>query len=73
MPQQRRTVETIEVVDHKGTAHFLTLDAAAEGLPRGRYTTVCSEVILPGALVAQMARWCPLCAPVPTQRSRAGR
>ncbi len=53
---------TIEMVDHTGTAHFLTVDAAADGL----------AVILPGALVARMARWCPLC-PVPTQRSRGTR
>jgi hypothetical protein len=33
---------TIEMVDHTGTAHFLTVDAAADGLPQGRYTAVCS-------------------------------
>jgi hypothetical protein len=37
---------TIEMVDHTGAAHFLTVDAAADGLPRGRYTAVCSEEIL---------------------------
>jgi hypothetical protein len=62
--QQRR----IELVDHTGTAHFLTVDAAADGLSRGRYIAVCTEEILPGALVARMACWCPLCVPVPTQR-----
>jgi hypothetical protein len=46
---------TIEMVDHTGTAHFLTVDAAADGRPRGRYTAVCSERILPGALVAKVA------------------
>ena len=59
---------TIEMVDHTGTAHFLTVDAAADGRSRGRYTAVCSERILPGALVAKVARWCPLCVPIPTQR-----
>jgi hypothetical protein len=34
-------VRTIELVDHTGTAHLVTLDAAAEGLSRGRYTTIC--------------------------------
>jgi hypothetical protein len=64
-----RVVERrIEMVDHTGTAHFLTVDAAADGLPHGRYTALCAEVILPGALVARMARWCPLCVPIPTQR-----
>jgi hypothetical protein len=70
LAQQRR--RTIELVDHRGIGHRVTIDAAADGLPRGRYTTECSEVILPGALVAQMARWCPLCAPIPAQR-RTGR
>lgn len=64
-----RVVErTIEMVDHTGTAHFLTVQAATEGMPGGRYTAMCSERILPGALVAKVARWCPLCVPVPTQR-----
>jgi hypothetical protein len=54
---------TIEMVDHTGTAHFLTVDAAADGLPRGRYTAVCSEEILPGVLVARMARWCRCACP----------
>jgi hypothetical protein len=60
----------IEMVDHAGTAHFLTVAAAEHGMPAGRYTTMCREQILPGALVASMARWCPLCAPIPAQRSR---
>jgi hypothetical protein len=60
---------TIEMVDTAGTAHFLTIDAAADGRPRGRYTAICGEEILPGALVARGARWCPLCIPIPTQRS----
>jgi hypothetical protein len=30
-----------------GTAHFLTIDAAAEGLPRGQYVAICGEEVLP--------------------------
>jgi len=69
-PPQPRTVE---VVDHAGTAHLLTLDAAADGYRGGRYTALCGQDVLPAALVAQQARYCRLCAPVPAQRSRAGR
>lgn len=35
--------------------------------------TICRQVILPAALIAKQARWCRLCAPISTQRSRAGR
>jgi hypothetical protein len=56
-----------------GTAHFLTIDAAAEGLPRGQYVAICGEDVLPAALVAREARYCRLCAPLPVQRSRARR
>lgn len=66
--QESCSPRTIEMVDHTGTAHFRTVDAAADGLPQGRYTAVCSEEILPGALVARMTRWCPLSIPLPTQR-----
>lgn len=31
---QRRTIETLELVDVTGTAHRVTVDAAADGLPR---------------------------------------
>jgi hypothetical protein len=65
---KRQRTRTIEMVDTVGTAHFLTIDAAVDGRPRGRYTAMCREEILPGALVARRARWCPLCIPVPTQR-----
>ncbi|HEY3690802.1 MAG TPA: hypothetical protein VGL46_10920 [Pseudonocardiaceae bacterium] len=70
---QRRTVETLELVNTTGTAHRVTVDAAADGLPRGRYATVCGGDVLPAALVAKQARYCRLCAPVPTQRSRGSR
>jgi hypothetical protein len=63
-----RQWRTVEMVDRSGTAHFLRLAAAENGQPRGRYTAVCREEILSGALVARMARWCPLCVPVPTHR-----
>ncbi|MGH3825092.1 MAG: hypothetical protein ACRDRA_19990 [Pseudonocardiaceae bacterium] len=53
-----------------GTEHRLTLDAAAEGLPRGRYVALCGEEVLPAALFARQARYCRLCAPIPTQRTR---
>jgi hypothetical protein len=70
-PQQRRTVEMVDT--RTGTAHFLTIDAAAEGRPKGRYTAICGEDVLPAALVAREARYCRLCVPVPTQRSRGSR
>jgi hypothetical protein len=67
---QRRTVATVELVDTTGTAHRVTLDAATDGLSRGRYTTVCGGDVLPAALVAREARYCRLCAPIPAQRTR---
>jgi hypothetical protein len=71
--QSRHTTQprgAVEMIDTGGTAHLVTVTAAEHGLHRGRYTTMCAEEILPGALVARMARWCPLCAPIPAQRSR---
>jgi hypothetical protein len=70
---QRRTIATLELVDTTGTAHRVTVDAAADGLPRGRYATVCGGDVLPAALVARAARFCRLCAPIPSQRSRGTR
>jgi hypothetical protein len=66
---QRRTIATVELVDVTGTAHRVTVDAAADGLPRGRYSTLCGGEVLPAALVAKQARYCRLCAPIPAQRS----
>jgi hypothetical protein len=67
---QRAPVKTVEMVDHAGTAHFLTIDAAERGLPLGKYMTLCASEIQPAALVAEMTRYCRLCLglPVPTQR-----
>ena len=59
---QRRTIATVELVDVSGTAHRVTVDAAADGLPRGWYTTVCGGDVLPAAMVAKQARYCRLCA-----------
>jgi hypothetical protein len=70
---QRRTIETLELVDTTGTAHRVTVDAAVDGLPRGRYTTVCGGDVLPAALVIREARHCRPCAPVPAQRSGSRR
>ena len=67
---QRRTIATLELVDTTGTAHRVTVDAAADGLPRGTYTTLCGGDVLPAALVARAARFCRLCAPIPSQRLR---
>jgi hypothetical protein len=68
--QENRQRRTIEMVDHTGTAHFLTVDAAEHGMPAGRYTTLCAEEILPAALVARVARYCRLCVPIPAPRFR---
>jgi hypothetical protein len=68
--QQRRTIATVELVDVNGTAHRVTVDAAADGLPRGTYTTVCGTDVVAAALVARAARFCRLCAPIPSQRTR---
>jgi hypothetical protein len=74
MPQQQRcAVETVQLVDTTGTAHLVSVDAAANGLSRGWYTTICGSDVLPAAMVAREARYCRLCAPIPAQRSRAGR
>jgi hypothetical protein len=70
---QRRTIETLELVDVTGTAHRVTVDAAADGLPGGRYTTLCGGDVLPAALVAKQTRYCRLCAPIPAQRSGSRR
>lgn len=67
LAKQRR--HTVEMVDTTGTAHLLTTDAAADGYRHGRYLAVCGEDVVPAALVAKMARYCPLC-PVPAQRRR---
>ncbi|MGH3673284.1 MAG: hypothetical protein ACRDSH_22105, partial [Pseudonocardiaceae bacterium] len=68
--QQNRHItpgrHTVEMVDARtGTAHRLTTDAAADGLPRGRYSALCGQEVLPAALVAREARYCRLCAPIP--------
>ncbi|HET9118407.1 MAG TPA: hypothetical protein VFN75_10125 [Pseudonocardiaceae bacterium] len=74
LPGRRETTpvveRTIEMVDTAGTAHFLTLDAAADGRPQGRYAAMCREEIVSGALVARRARWCPLCIPIPRRGVR---
>ncbi len=67
-PLVRRTVEIVDA--RTGTAHRLTPDAAMDGLPRGRYSALCGQEVLPAALVAREARYCRLCAPIPAQRSR---
>jgi hypothetical protein len=67
---QRRTIATVELVDVTGTAHRVTVDAAADGLPRGTYSTLCGTDVVPAALVAKQARYCRLCTPIPSQRSR---
>jgi hypothetical protein len=46
-------------MDTGGTAHQVTVDAAADGLPRGRYITVCGCDVLPAAMVTHGARHCP--------------
>jgi hypothetical protein len=67
---QRRMIATVELVDISGTAHRVTVDAAADGLPRGTYATLCCTDVVPAALVTRAARHCRLCAPIPAQRSR---
>ncbi len=69
-PQQRRTVATVQLVDTTGTEHRVSIDAATDGLSRGRYATICGGDVLPAALVTRAVRHCRLCAPIPTQRSR---
>jgi hypothetical protein len=53
-----------------GTAHLLTVDAVAEGLPRGRYSALCSEDVLPAALIVRQARYCRLCTSTTVPRQR---
>ncbi|MDQ2880462.1 MAG: hypothetical protein M3Y48_04150 [Actinomycetota bacterium] len=68
---RRHTIAMVDV--HTGTEHLLTPDAAADGLPRGRYSALCGEDVVPAALVAREARFCRLCTPIPAQRSRGTR
>jgi hypothetical protein len=70
---QRRTIETIELVDTNGTAHRVSVAAAADGLRRGQYATLCGGDVVAAALAARAARFCRLCAPIPTQRSGSRR
>ncbi len=70
VPQRRRTIETIELVDTSGTAHRVSIDAATDGLRRGSYATVCGTDVVAAPLVAKQARYCRLCVPIPAQRSR---
>jgi hypothetical protein len=64
----------VAMVDARtGTAHALTVDAAVDGLRRGRYSTWCGEDVLPTAVLAREARYCQLCAPIPTQRTTGAR
>ncbi|MGB7797359.1 MAG: hypothetical protein WBL53_14055 [Pseudonocardiaceae bacterium] len=70
---QRRTIATVELVDTTGTAHRVTVDAAANGLPRGTYATLCGTEVVPAALVTPEARRCRLCSPIPAQRSGSRR
>lgn len=67
---RRRTVATMELVDTTGTAHRVTVDAAADGLPAGRYATLCGTDVVAAALVARATRYCKLCVPIPAQRTR---
>ncbi|MFZ0119485.1 MAG: hypothetical protein WAN20_24365 [Pseudonocardiaceae bacterium] len=52
---QRRTIAAVELVDTTGTAHRVTVDAAANGLPRGTYATLCGTEVVPAALVTPEA------------------
>jgi hypothetical protein len=70
---QRRTIETIELVDTSGTAHRVRIDAAADGLRRGSYATVCGTDVVAAPLVAKQTRYCRLCAPIPAQRTWGAR
>jgi hypothetical protein len=72
MPQ-RRTIGTIELVDVTGTAHRVSIDAAADGPRRGTYVTLCGGDVVAAALAAREARHCRLCAPLPAQRTRGSR
>ncbi|MDQ2883999.1 MAG: hypothetical protein M3Y48_23320 [Actinomycetota bacterium] len=61
------------MVDVTGTEHLVAPDAAADGLHRGLYSTLCGADVVPAALVARAARYCRLCAPIPAQRGRGAR
>jgi hypothetical protein len=63
----------IEVVDARTfTAHYLTMDALAEGrLPEGRYTALCGPDVLPACLTEPGSSRCPSCVSIPSQRSRS--
>ena len=67
---QRRKIATLELVDVNLTAHRVTVDAAADGLRRGRYATLCGTDVVAAALVARAARFCRLCTPIPSPRTR---
>jgi hypothetical protein len=61
---------------HRHSGRFpavLTVAATENGLPQDRYTALCGADVVPAALVAREARYCRLCASLPTQRSRARR
>ena len=72
-PPQRLTIATVEMVDTSGTAHLVSVAAAADGLPRGTYATLRGTDVVPAAMITREARHCRLCTLVPTQRSRGGR
>jgi hypothetical protein len=70
----QRTVRhrAVEVVDARTlTAHFLTMEALATGrLPKGCYIALCGQDVLPASLAEPGRSRCPLCVPIPSQRSR---
>lgn len=66
---RHRTIATLELVDTSGTAHRVSIDAAADGLRRGTYATLCGTDVVAAALVAREARHCRLCSPIPAQRT----
>lgn len=59
-PQQHGMVETVEIADTTGTTHLLTVDAAADGLPRSRYTAIRDVDVLPAALRLAITADCAL-------------
>jgi hypothetical protein len=63
---------TVEVIDaHTLTTHVLTNDAFAAGrLPKGSYTALCGQDVLPASLVEPGRGRCASCVSVPAQRSR---
>lgn len=72
-PPQRLTIATVKMVDTSGTAHLVSVVAAADGLPRGTYATLRGTDVVPAVMITREARHCRLCTPAPTQRSRSGR